>query len=365
MDTIIETLLDLIKIPSVSGQKKEIKKVLEYVKKHFKAPYVHQFDFEGASPILLLSNGAENDFDVLTVGHLDVVPAAKDLFKPRIYDGFLYARGALDMKAAICVNLYTLKYAIENSLPLKIGVLITTDEETTSAGIKALAAQHPLRAKIVLDNDAGSLNTIIEKYKHPVCAVIKAQGIPGHSSRPWHGINAVNKLMDCLKELQNDFPYYEKGGNRPETWCDTMTVTAFNSPQTLNVIPAEADALLNFRLTEHTSLEQLEKILFQACEKNNCTYEITLSSSGVYMDATHPDIRQYRKVAEEITGQPIEISSMCGATDSRVFAKNSVIIMHGCNGAECHGDHERAEIESIFKLAAIQREFVKRLAAKH
>ena len=364
MESVIETLLDLIKIPSISGHQTEIKKILAYVKKNFATPYCKIFEYDGASPVMLLSNGEEKDFDLIFIGHLDVVPAVDELFVPQIRNGKIYARGALDMKAGIAASLYTLMYIIKQSLPLKAGVLITTDEETTSAGIKTLAARDKINAKIVMDVDAGSLNTIIDKYKHPVSVKLTAAGKAGHSSRPWHGVNAVNQLMNCLKKLEENFPYFDINTAKPTSWCDTMTITGISSPVTLNVIPAEAEARLNFRLTEKTSLSELEKILNAACAANNCSYEVLLSSNGVYMDANHPTIQEYKNIVEQITGQDVVISQMPGATDSRVFADNSVIIMHGCNGSGCHSDDENVEIDSVIKLAEIQQRFADKLAKK-
>lgn len=368
MEKIIQRLLALIKIPSISGDEVNIAKVLEMVKNEFERPgiFIREFKFEEASPILLVANCEVLDFDILTVGHLDVVPAEPKMFEPQIRDGHIFARGGLDMKASISINLSSLEYVCQTHPDLKFGVLITTDEETTSAGIKALDKHENIKAKIVLDNDAGTLMTLIEKYKHPVSVKIKATGFAAHSSRPWHGVNAINKLMETLKDLENHFVCYEKGQNRPEThWVDTMVVTAFNSPQTYNVVPASAEAWVNFRLTEKTSLEQLEKILEQCCQPHFCQYEIVLSSCGMYMDANHPIIKRYREIASEIIGQEIKVDCLNGATDSRVFAEKSVVIMQGLNGTGEHGDNENVEIDSIYKLAEIQQRFIDDYVKSH
>ncbi len=45
------------------------------------------------------------DFDILTVGHLDVVPAPKKIFVPNIEGNKLYGRGSGDMKSQIAIAL--------------------------------------------------------------------------------------------------------------------------------------------------------------------------------------------------------------------------------------------------------------------
>lgn len=358
MDKLIANIIDLMKIKSISGRQEEIKKALNWVKSNYVTDgiFVSEWEFENASPVMLLANCEGYDFDVATIGHLDVVPAKDELFEPKIDGNRLYGRGGLDMKASVVVCLETLRYTLGKNI--RFGVLITTDEETSSGGMKAMQKADIISAKTVLDTDSGSLYNLVEKYKHPVSVELTGKGENAHSSRPWEGVNAVNALIDMIHELEKTFPRYEKGKAPQTTWIDTMAVTAFNSPTTYNVVPDTATARLSFRLTEKTSLPELEKILQQAADKHGCDYNILLSSQGVYMDASAPAIQQYLKIAEKIVGRKIEISTNCGATDSRIFANKSTIIMHSINGENMHGDNEYAEIDSILTLAEIQKAFV-------
>lgn len=359
MENLIDNILELLKIKSISGNKTEIRRVLDLVKEKL-APvgaFIREYNYEGADPVLLLSNTEDNDFDIMTIGHLDVVPAKDELFVPKIENGRIYARGALDMKSCVAVNIEALNYAMHKNL--KFAVLITTDEETTSNGVKALVKHENIRAKLILDPDAGNLYTMCDKAKHPVSAKIKAFGENAHSSRPWEGINAISRLSNCIKDLEQDFGQYEKDGPQPENiWVDTMVVTAFNSPTTYNVIPASAEALVSFRLTEKITLPQLENRLKIATKKYGCDYEIALSSRGVYMDADNSWIAAYKKIAQATTGHTIRMSQMCGGTDARMFSDHSIIIMHSINGENPHGDMEYAEIDSIHTLLDIEKQFI-------
>ena len=356
MSQLTDNIVEMLKIKSVSGDEKSIAAMLDWVKNKYAAEgvTVKEWNFEGASPVLLLANCDDYDFDVLTIGHLDVVPAKDEMFVPHIIENKIFARGSLDMKSSVAVCLETLQYA--KNKKIKFGVLITTDEETTSNGMKALQKAGIIKAKIVLDTDTGDLYNLVEKYKHPVSIELSAKGKNAHSSKPWEGENAILKVINAINELEKYFPLYE---NEPSsTWVDTMAVTAFNSPTTYNVIPDNATARINFRLTEKTSLVELKKLLDSVCEKTKCSYEILLSSCGVYMDAKNPYIQKYLQIAEDITEKKINIGHSCGATDSRMFAASSVIIMHGINGANIHADNEYVEIDSILALAKIQKAFV-------
>ena len=366
MEKMLKTLCDLIKIKSVSGDEKEIRKVLDYCHKYFKGKkvFIKEFSYKGASPVLLIANKKTDYFDVMSVGHLDVVPAEDNMFTPRIEGDKLYGRGSLDMKDKAAVGFATMDYVLEKKLDIAFALLFTTDEETTSFGIKNFREKESINAKIIMDNDAGDLLTIIEKYKHSVGVKIKAKGLAGHSSRPWDNINAISKLIKVIYHLEKHFPQYSKDDKKPKsTWVDTMTVTAFNSPITSNVTPDKAEALLNFRLTDKTSLKKLEKILKDAVKKNSCEFEITMKSCGCYMNAKSKPIVAYKKLAEKIIGEKVKISHMCGATDARMFADCSIIIMHGCSGADVHGVNEYLEISSMYKLLEVQKAYLESLAA--
>ncbi|MFV0626851.1 MAG: M20 family metallopeptidase [Alphaproteobacteria bacterium] len=364
MEKIVRTILDLISIPSVSGNEAEISKALSYVQDFFSEDNanIHCFEYDEASPVLLVSNSQSDDFDLLMVGHLDVVPAKEEQFFPQVTEDRIYGRGSNDMKSQIAIAMYVLRDVIREKTPLKVGLLITTDEETTSNGIKAFKKNEKITSKIVLDIDAGSLKTIIEKYKHSVGVKLYGHGKSGHSSRPWQSENAINNLLKVILELQKTFPEYSEKLPQPkETWLDTMVVTYITSKQTSNVVPDFVEANLNFRLTEKTSLEELEKLLAEVCEKNNTTYKIDMASCGCYMDANSPEIQNYKKIAEKIAGDKISITHMNGATDARMFADNSVIIMHSTTGANVHGDGEYVETDSIFKLYEIQKAYIQKL----
>ena len=157
MKPLVDNILRLVQIPSISGDCTQIRRIVDLVKNELapQGALIREFNFEGADPVLLLANCPGEQFDILTVGHLDVVPATQNLFVPRTENGRLYARGALDMKSSVAVNLAALAYAMDKNI--RFGVLITTDEETSSNGIKALVKKQPIEARIVFDTDAGKI----------------------------------------------------------------------------------------------------------------------------------------------------------------------------------------------------------------
>ena len=364
---IIETACDLIRFKTETGDFETAHKCLDYCKNLFKntAAKVEIFQKPDTAPVLFISNHAGDDFDVLVLGHLDVVPAPKEMFEPKISEGKLFGRGSLDMKSFAAVALNSMEYVLKNNLNIKFAVILSTDEEKGSKGTHAFLDAHPkLAAKIVLDNDVGGdILKLINKCKNPVFVKIMAQGLEAHGSTPWEGIDANQKMFEVLANIRKIYPYYSKDGLIPENmWVDTVHVAKISGGDVANIIAKDCEALLDFRLIETSTVENLRKNL-EACMVEGVRFEIVSQSVPVVMAENNPYIQDYKNFAESILGEKIAFEQIGGATDARLFAvKGSTVIMHSGSGEGMHASGEYVEIDSVLKLADIQIKFLQKLA---
>ena len=195
---LINIITDLVKFRTETGNTAEIMQCFEYCKILFAQTdaKVEIFEKEGFAPVLFIRNTDSEDFDVLCLGHLDVVPAPDNMFTPEIHDGRMYGRGTLDMKSFAAVAFNSMFHVLENRLPLKFGIILSSDEEKGSKGTEAFMEAHKeMKAAIVLDNDVGgNILSIVNKCKNPVFVKIIAEGKEAHGSTPWDGIDANEKL---------------------------------------------------------------------------------------------------------------------------------------------------------------------------
>ena len=364
---VIDIAQNLMRFRTETGNIPEIEKCLEYAKSLFDGLDVKGgiYHFDNASPVLFLSNIETDNYDVVCLGHLDVVPATDDMFSPYIKDGKLYGRGSLDMKSFAAVALNSLEHVLKNKLPLKFAVILSTDEEKGSKSTHAFMEAHPnLKAKIVLDNDVGGdINKIVSKCKNPVFVKIMAAGQAAHGSTPWEGIDANEILMETLHNIRQIYPYYSKGGVNPQDkWIDTVHVAIMNGGEVSNVIARHAEAVLDFRLTENSTVENLKRNL-DKCMVQGATYKISSESTPVVMDENDPYILDYKHFAEQALGHPLEFEHIGGATDSRAFAvRGSIVIMHSGTGEGMHAEGEYVEVDSVEKIADTQIKFLNKIA---
>ncbi|MBR5598717.1 MAG: M20 family metallopeptidase [Alphaproteobacteria bacterium] len=366
---LIKKIEDLICFRSVTGNIEEIKKCFEYIRSSLDGigANITIEEFENASPVIYIRNNNEDVQDVLILGHLDVVAAKEEQFLPKIIDGKLYGRGSLDMKSFAIVGLESMRYVIEKGLDVKFGIILSSDEEKGSHSTDAFLERYKnIGAKVVLDNDVGGdIGVIINKCKNPVFVKLKAKGKSCHGSVPWEGLDANEMLIETIRNLRKKYPYFDLNTGKPSnTWVDTMHVATLEGGEVANIVSSYSEALLDFRLVETSSVEDLEENLRNALMEG-VEYKIVSSSTPVVMSENEPKILAYKEIAEEILGRKIEFEQIGGATDARLFAqRGAVVIMHSGTGEGMHGDDEYVEIESIYKLSDIQKRYLEYVSKK-
>lgn len=364
---LIKTIEDLVRFKTITGSANEIDKCLYYISDNFKdtKAVVKIERFNDASPVIYISNNNDLNQDVLVLGHLDVVAAPDEMFEPKIIDGKMYGRGTLDMKSFAAVAMNSMHYVLEENLPIKFGIILSTDEEQGSNSTHSFMARYPdISAKVVLDNDVGGdITKIINKCKNPVFVKLIANGKAAHGSTPWDGLDANEMLMKSIRNLRAYFPYFDINSGMPkDTWIDTMHVAKINGGEVSNIISSHAEALLDIRLVETSTVAGLEEILDKVCEEG-VSYRIVSSSTPVVMAEDNPQIVAYKKFAEKVMNCQLEFQQIGGATDARIFAaRGATVIMHSGTGEGMHAPGEYVVLQSVLDLATLQIEYLKSLS---
>jgi acetylornithine deacetylase/succinyl-diaminopimelate desuccinylase-like protein len=194
---------------------------------------------EGIEPLVLESApgrgnlvarlpGSGQEPPLLLYSHTDVVPAeashwSHPPFGGEIAEGFVWGRGAVDMKDTVAQQLMVLLLLKRHGVSLRRDVIFaaTADEEVgghDGYGVAWLAKHHPdlLRAEFGL-SEVGGYNMdlggrpvyLIQVAEKGTCWIrVRAHGRPGHGSMP-HGDNAVVHLARALARLdQQGLPYH-------------------------------------------------------------------------------------------------------------------------------------------------------------
>ncbi|HYP54303.1 MAG TPA: M20/M25/M40 family metallo-hydrolase [Pyrinomonadaceae bacterium] len=241
---------ELIDVPSVTGGEGEFARFLAArLEREGYAVELQEVEGERANVIATTARAPR----VVLSTHTDTVPPH---IASREDDEYVYGRGACDAKGIIAAQLFAAA-ALRSEGVEEFGLLFTVDEELGSLGARA-ANRHPLAASCrYLINGEPTDNLLAVGSKGSLRVRLAAVGRAAHSAYPEQGESAVEKLLDVLRDIREAaWPRDEFFG---ETTCNVGTIAGGTAP---NVIPAEAEAVLQFRLVTESSRVrgQLERV---------------------------------------------------------------------------------------------------------
>lgn len=175
----------------------------------------------GRGNIVTRLKGTGEKPTLLLLSHLDVVAAnpkewSIDPFSGAVKDGFVWGRGALDMKSMTAMEVMVMKLLKRNNIKLKGDVILaaTADEEKGGeAGAGWLVRNHPekVMADYVLNEGGGLAIPIGNKNVYTIQTAekgiwwfkVRAKGKPGHGSIPGAADNAILRINKVIERLGN------------------------------------------------------------------------------------------------------------------------------------------------------------------
>jgi acetylornithine deacetylase/succinyl-diaminopimelate desuccinylase-like protein len=162
------------------------------------------------------------------LGHVDTVLAnarewTHDPWSGDVADGYLWGRGALDMKSQVAAEIAAAaSLARSGWRPARGELLIATvvDEETGgSLGAEWITKTHPQRVRcdLLVNEGGGEVFEYAGRRYYGVCCAekgvfrftVSTDGVAGHASMPGMGDNALLKMAPVLARLAARQPAYE------------------------------------------------------------------------------------------------------------------------------------------------------------
>ena len=175
----------------------------------------------GRGNVITRIRGTGEKPSLLLLSHLDVVPAnpkewSVNPFGGVVKDGFVWGRGAIDMKSMTAMEVMVMKLLKRNNVQLKgdvILVAVADEEKGGRAGAGWLVRNHleKVRADYVINEGGGlaipingkNVYTIQTAEKGIVWFKIKAKGRPGHGSVPTAADNAILRMNKVIEKIGN------------------------------------------------------------------------------------------------------------------------------------------------------------------
>src|SRR6478609_2355657 len=375
---------DLIRCPSVTPADAGALGVLETVLK--KAGFeTHRITFSepGTADIdNLYARIGTSAPHIMFAGHTDVVPAGDDAawtqppFGGESKDGFLFGRGAVDMKGGIaCAMAAVLDHlATHDGQPKgSISFLITGDEESVAINgtIKLLkwAAERGEKFDHCIlpePSNAAELGDGIKIGRRgSLSGTLTIQGKQGHVAYPERADNPVSGIVRMIaaltvEPLDNGSDHFQRSN------LEFTSVDVGN--KAVNVIPAKATARFNIRYNDCHTQDSLRALVEQRAEKAagnavRWTIDWEPSNADVFLTQPGPFTGHVVDAIREVTGREPHLNTLGGTSDARFITHYCPVVEFGLVGQTMHQVDERVSINDLGRLTAIFRSFLARYFA--
>ncbi len=359
---LIEKTKELIRIPSTGDNLPALRQAFEVIADMVTdCPGINIEYFErNGKPSLLAYRGRKrpDTFDIILNGHLDVVPGKPDLFQPRVKNGRLYGRGALDMKGTTVVLTDVFRELV-NKVPYNLGLQIVTDEELGGYDGCAVQIEQGVRAKFVIMGEYANEPHAIYNAARGLCwAEITFNGRSAHGGHLWHGANAVVKASEFAAAVLERYPTPDR-----ETWTTTASIASLSTPNTAyNKVPDQAVLKIDFRFTQEdpvfASRESMEAFVASIDPDAQIT-DLATFEPAVHVDDLNPYVQGLSAAVVKATGAQPKFLGRPAASDGRHFALvGNDLVEFGLFGNHSHSDEEYVEIASFDEYQATLHAFL-------
>lgn len=312
-------------------------------------------------------------------GHTDVVPTGDVSrwthapFGAVVADGYLYGRGAVDMKGNIaCFLAAALDFLAD---PARLGqgsisLLITGDEEgpAVNGTVKVLEwmAAHGHTPTACLVGEPSNPERLGDAIKigrrGSLNGRLLVRGKQGHAAYPAmanNPIRGLTRVAAALQALRLD------EGTEVFAPSNLEIVAIETGNPAYNVIPASVEARLNVRYNDRHKAKSLEALIrreaLAALAGSGLELEATFSGNAdAFVTKPGPLVDTMIAAAQAETGRTPELSTSGGTSDARFVKDYCPVIEFGLVNKSIHAIDERVAVADLVALTRIYRAFLER-----
>ncbi|MEQ8483396.1 MAG: succinyl-diaminopimelate desuccinylase [Pseudomonadales bacterium] len=313
-------------------------------------------------------------------GHTDVVPTGPleawtyPPFEPTRHEGFLYGRGAADMKASLAAMVVAVERFVEAhpDHPGRIAFLLTSDEEGPAVrgtrSVMATLAEESTRLDycVVGEPSSGSMlgDTIRVGRRGSLGGTLVVEGVQGHVAYPAQADNPIHRLAPALVELAQR-RWDEGNAHFPPTTFQASNIHAGTGAS--NVIPGELELRFNLRFSTEQTADGLIRAVTAVLDRHGLRYRLTWDRSGEpFITEGGRLIDAARAAIRDVTGLEPELSTSGGTSDGRFIAPTGCQVVEiGPGNATIHKVDECVAVADLEPLARIYQGVLARVLLDH
>ncbi len=313
------------------------------------------------------------------LGHTDVVPPGpldkweSDPFVPEIRDGYLYGRGAADMKGSIAAMVTAMERFVA-AYPQHQGtlaMLLTSDEEgrATNGTIKVVnhLNEQGIHIKWCIVGEPSSQHqagdTVKNGRRGSLTGHLTVHGVQGHVAYPERSENPIHRLMPVLNELCSTVWDH---GNRFYTPTSFQISNINSGTGADNVIPGTIKVQFNFRYSTEVTELQLKGKVESLLMAQKLRFDLEwLPSSKPFLTDSGDLLSVTQRVIQETTGLSPQISTSGGTSDGRFIAPTGAEVVElGPVNDTIHKLNECVKVSDLDLLSLMYEKIIAGLLAR-
>ncbi len=298
-------------------------------------------------------------------GHTDVVPTGplehwqSPPFEPTIQDGFLYGRGAADMKGSLAAMVTACEafVAAHPNHSGRIAFLITSDEEGIAINgtvkvVQWLEAQNQKITWCIVGEPSSTahIGDVVKNGRRgSLGAELTITGKQGHVAYPHLAQNPIHLVAPAIAELAAT-EWDQGNAFFPATSFQISNIQSGTGAT--NVIPGHAHLVLNFRFSTEVTEQQLRERFEAILHKHHLNYQVQWKLSGLpFLTAKGALVEAAQAAIRAVTGRETELSTAGGTSDGRFIAPTGAEVLElGPVNATIHQVNECVEAEHLNQL---------------
>jgi acetylornithine deacetylase len=291
-------------------------------------------------------------------GHLDTVQVTgmSDPFTPRLADGRLYGRGAVDDKACLTAFMLAMRDLARDPPPGDVTFLAASDEEFSFLGITH-HVERDARYDLGIAGEPTELR-VVRACKGCVRWYVEVQGRAAHTSKPHEGVDAVvaaRRLLDLFEAEMR-----QRTAVHPLLGSSTLTCTAFEAGEGPNTVPSRARLRFDYRyLPSEVGDAVWRRFAEIAANFAAAMPGIRIVTERPFIDADAMDVPEDEAIVRLLSDvckrhgiDPIPEGVPYGSDSTKMVASGIPTVVFGPgNIVQAHALDEHVEIAQVTKAA--------------
>jgi [amino group carrier protein]-lysine/ornithine hydrolase len=280
---------------------------------------------------------------ILLCGHLDTVPGETPV---RVKGGAIYGRGAVDAKSSLAAMIVGSALGTGlSAYPVQVDVAGVVEEETTGAGINALATKQDQYALAVFGEPSGVSNITIG-YKGSLKLRIICVTAGGHSSSPWVSSNSIEEGIEFWKTVKRSILTADSSSRFSAV---TGSLTSIRAGNHSNTIPSKCEMEVDIRIPPGTSPreigDRIEKLAQSNWQRKDVVIKtlVTNQTQPHVEDAGSLGVRVFRSAIRNTLGSDVALVKKTGTSDMNSLAAIHRIPMIAYGPGDSSLDHTNNE----------------------